>query len=155
MFTLPLLHTKVDFITMSHCKKSELVLQTNVNEEHLVDQVQSEISDAEFSGVEIENITEHEVNTDTVQARLASLFLRLHTVLHVSKTAVQQIVTEFRDIGVLVGELNKNTLDKVSRQHGCSIDESTLNIVKDTLCQTNHFSCLSEGGSLGTDKRRL
>jgi hypothetical protein len=75
--------------------------------------------------------------------------------LHVSKTAVQQIVTEFRDIGVLVGELNKNTLDKVLRQHGCSIDESTLNIVKDTLCQTNHFSCLSEGGSLGTDKRRL
>lgn len=132
--------------------KSELITQTHLGVELVADQVVSDVSDAECFEDEIVN--EQEDTSDKVQARLASLLLRLETVLHVSKTAVQQIVTEFRDIGVLLSEVNKNTLDKALRQNGCTIDENTINLVKDTLCQANHFSCLSEGGSLSTDKRR-
>lgn len=121
----------------------------------MTEEVLSDSSDGECSGYGSQNINEQqeEDTCDEVEVRLASFLLRLQTVLHVSKTAIQQIVTEFRDIVALVSETNRYVLDKALRQHGIT-DENTVNLVKDTLCQ-NDFSCLSEVGSLGTEKRRL
>lgn len=136
--------------------KSELITQTQLCEEHVTEEVLSDSSDGECSRDGSQKINEQQQEEDTcdkVEVRLASFLLRLQTVLHVSKTAIQQIVTEFRDIVALVSETNRHVLDKALRQHGIT-DENTVNLVKDTLCQ-NHFSCLSEVGSLGTEKRRL
>ena len=42
------------------------------------------------------------------------LFLRMQAVLHVSKSATQEIINEFHEIGILAGELSKNTVEAVS-----------------------------------------
>lgn len=73
--------------------------------------------------------------------------------LHVSKTEIQQIVTEFRDIVALVCETNRYAFNKSLTQQGIT-GENTVKLVKETLCQ-KYFSRLSEVGSLGTCKRRL
>lgn len=82
----------------------------------------------------------------------------MQTVLHVSKSATQEIVSEFHDIGVLIGELNKYTLKKVLRQHIwhiCNIDENTITLVTDALCSLGPLNCISHSACLGSDQKRL
>lgn len=93
--------------------------------------------------------------TQKVQERLASLLLRMQAVLHVSKLATQEIVSEFYDIGVLIGELNEYTVKKVLRQHSCNIDENTIILVTDALHSLSPFSSISHSGCLGSEQKRL
>ena len=48
---------------------------------------------------------EHHDTPQKIQERLALLLLRMQAVLHVSKLATQEIVSEFHDIGLLISEL--------------------------------------------------
>ena len=79
----------------------------------------------------------------------------MQAVLHVSKLATQEIVCEFYDIGVLIGELNEYTVNRVLRQHSCNVDENTVTLLTDALHSLNPLSSISQSGCLGSDQKRL
>lgn len=79
----------------------------------------------------------------------------MQAVLHVSKFATQEIVSEFHDIGVLICELNEYTVKKVLRQHSCNIDENTVTLVTEAFHSINPLSSISQRGCLGSDQKRL
>lgn len=101
-----------------------------------------------------DNEPEYHDTTENIQGRLALLLLRMQAVLHVSKLATQEIVSEFYDIGVLIGELNEYTVKKVFRQHNCNV-ENTVTLVTDALHSLNPLSSISQSGCLGSDQKRL
>lgn len=90
-----------------------------------------------------------------IEKSLASLLLRMQAVLHVSKLAIREIVSEFHDIGVLIGKLNEYTVKRVLLQHNCNIDENTITLVTDSLRSLNPLSSISGSGCLGSDQKRL
>lgn len=79
----------------------------------------------------------------------------MQVVLHVSKVAIQEILSEFGDIGVLIGKFNEYTVKQVLQQHNCNTDENTITLVTDSLHSLNLLSSISDSGCLGSDKRRL
>lgn len=66
-----------------------------------------------------------DVNEES-KRRLASLFLRMQTILHVSKSATQEIVDELNEIGSLVGVCTKRSSEKVLRENNLNIEGPTL-----------------------------
>lgn len=91
---------------------------------------------------------------ESVSYRLASLLLRMQTILHVSKSATQEIVNELYEIGVLAGEFTNRSIEGVLREHNCNTDSTVLTVVKRTLQETNPLCLLSKTGQFGTDHRR-
>ena len=74
---------------------------THLADEHCVD-VQSD--DNKYSDNDI---------GEKNKGRLASLLLRMQAILHVSKSATQEIMNELNEISVLAGECSKNTVEAV------------------------------------------
>lgn len=97
---------------------------------------------------------DNEDNGESIRHRLASLFLRMQTILHVSKSATQEIVNELYEISVLAGEFTNRSIEKVLRQHNCNTDNTLLTVVRETLQETNPLCLLSKTGPFGTDHRR-
>ena len=120
---------------------------------------QSQVADDSDFHVPLEDNSDNEPEyhdaTEKIQGRLASLLLRMQAVLHVPKLATQEIVGEFYDIGVVIGELNEYTVKKVLRQHSCNIDENTVTLVTNALHGLNPLSSISQSGCLGSDQKRL
>lgn len=95
-----------------------------------------------------------EENGDSIKLRLASLFLRMQAILHISKSATQEIVNELYEIGVLAGEFTNRSIENVLRQHNFNPDSSILALVTETLQETNPLYLLSKTGPFGTDHKR-
>lgn len=99
--------------------KTELIVQESetgdLTESGITVELQSNVGDGDIP-VSLEdnydNETEHHDTAEKIQERLASLLLRMQAILHVSKLATQEIVDEFYEIGVLIGDLNKYTVKK-------------------------------------------
>lgn len=91
---------------------------------------------------------------ESIQHTLASLFLRMQTILHVSKAATQEIVHELYEIGVLAGEFTNRSIEKVLREHNCNTDSSVLRGIRETLQETNPLCLLSKTGPFGSDYKR-
>ena len=145
-----------------HCTLKDFKTEITVQECELS---KSETAESESHGTDSDfhvplednsdNEPEYHDTTEKIQERLASLLLRMQAVLHVSKFATQEIVSEFHDIGVLIGELNEYTVKKVLRQHSCNIDENTVTLVTEALHSINPLGSISQSGSLGSDQKRL
>ncbi|XP_031418504.1 uncharacterized protein LOC116219363 [Clupea harengus] len=104
----------------------------------------------------VADVLENVEITDEVclQRKLASLFLRMQTLLHVSKTATQEIIDEFYEVSVLTGELSKKSIEQVLSQHNISLEPSTFTLIADTLDKSVPLSFLSKSGELGTEHKR-
>lgn len=94
------------------------------------------------------------VSGESVKLKLASLFLRMQTLLHVSKSATQDIVDELYEIGTLAGECTKTSIENVLRQHNCNIEGTTLALITEAIQGTNPLGFLSRSGPFGTDHKR-
>lgn len=142
--------------------KTELVVEGSVTEDltesEIAGELQTDLGNNDIP-VSLENDsdhgTEHHDTAETIQKRLASLLLRMQAVLHVSKLATQEIVSEFYEIGVLIGDLNKHTVKKVLGKHGCNIDETSITSVTDALNSLGPLNSISERGCLGSEQKRL
>ena len=89
----------------------------------------------------------------SVEHRIAVLFLRLQAVLHVSKSAIQEIVDDLFDIGECAGQITRESIKNVLNKHNCISDEF-LTSLTDLFQQANPLNLLSRQGSLGTDYKR-
>lgn len=86
---------------------------------------------------------------------LASLFLKMHSVLHVSEMATQDIVEHLSQIFTLSKPLVRDSIIKVLGEHGQSINDALLNELVEAVMKSNVFvSATAEGAELSTAKQR-
>lgn len=78
----------------------------------------------------------------------------MQTLLHVSKSATQEIIDGFYEVSVLTGELCKKLIEQILLQHNVNIEPSTLTLITETLDKTVPLTFLSRSGPLGTDHKR-
>ena len=89
----------------------------------------------------------HESRNDTgelqaqLRTNLASLFLKMHSVLHVSATAIQDIIDNLVQIFSLSKPLVKDSVIKVLREHDQSFSEVLLNELVEAIMKCNLCQC--------------
>ena len=88
-----------------------------------------------------------------IQRRLASLLLRLQAVLHVSKSAIQEIVDDLFDIGECSGQITRQTIENILAVHNCTSEELVSSLTE-ALQSSNPLTLLSREGPLGTEYKR-
>lgn len=111
----------------------------------------SVVYEIDCADVESDNESQNDDESD-IKRRLGLLLLRMQAVLHISKSATQEIVDELYDIGVLTGELSKNSIKRALQKS--QISDTTIELVTKCLQENNPFSCLSSIGNLGTEYKR-
>lgn len=88
---------------------------------------------------------ESQCDTDSLQLNLASLFLKMQSILHVSDMVSQEIVDH----------LLKKTIREVLQIHDVMVSEMTLDAVVSAVIDSNILvSSTAKGGILSTTKRR-
>lgn len=128
------------------CGSQQCLNDKDSQESEHLDELEESIADA------VEN---EDDNADVdLQRKLASLFLRMQTLLHVSKSATQEIIDGFYEVSVLTGEQSKKSIQLFLSLHNVNIEQSTLSLIKETLDKTIPLSFLSRSGTLGTDYKR-
>ncbi|TKS90290.1 hypothetical protein D9C73_024421 [Collichthys lucidus] len=108
-----------------------------------------------FDHVEVES----QCDTDTLRAQLhqslASLFLKMKTILHVSDLATQDIVEHLTQIFSLSQPLVKQSLREVLEHHDISVSENTLDDVVSAVLESNILvNATVKGRELSSTKRR-
>ncbi|XP_013889855.1 uncharacterized protein LOC106537035 [Austrofundulus limnaeus] len=100
-------------------------------------------------------LPEPEVQTvqNSIQRRIASLLLRLQAVLHVSQSAIQEIVDELFDVGECAGQITRDKIENILKVHNCSSEDLTASLTE-ALQSANPLTLLSREGPLGTEFKR-
>ncbi|KAG5268668.1 hypothetical protein AALO_G00215090, partial [Alosa alosa] len=93
-------------------------------------------------------------NLKSVQRRIASLFLRLQAVLHVSQSAIQEIVDDLFEIGECSGQVIQQSIENILTGHDCTSVESLKSSLIEVFQSADPLSFLSREGPLGTDYKR-
>lgn len=126
-------------------------VETCTNSAHIDTASCSVVDEIDYTDVESDNETQNDDKSKNMKRQLGLLLLRMQAILHISKSATQEIVDELYDIGVLTGELSKNSIKRaLQRSH---IDDTTIGLVTECLQENNPFSCLSVG-NFGTEYKR-
>lgn len=93
-------------------------------------------------------------NGKAIQNQLGSLFLRMQTLLHVSNSAVQEIIDELFDIGEFAHQNIKTVIDSILKDNNCIVDASVVTSLIEELQTLNPLRLLSREGPLGTGRKR-
>lgn len=98
-------------------------------------------------------------DTDTLRAQLnhnlASLFLKMQSILHVSDMASQEIVEQLTQIFSLSQPILKHDIREVLQNHDITVSETLLNEVVSTVMNSNVIvSATAKGKQLSSTKRR-
>lgn len=70
-----------------------------------------------------------------------------------SQTATQEIVDESFDVGECAGQISRQTVENILKEHNCTSEELTASLTE-ALQSANPLFLLSREGSLGTDFKR-
>ncbi|XP_049450794.1 uncharacterized protein LOC125900072 [Epinephelus fuscoguttatus] len=93
-------------------------------------------------------------NGEAIKNQLASLLLRMQTILHVSNTAIQEVIDELFDIGEFANQNVKKIIQKVLDANNCVADASVVASLSDEIQLLNPLKFLSRQGPLGTERKR-
>ncbi|XP_057181928.1 uncharacterized protein LOC130548896 [Triplophysa rosa] len=91
---------------------------------------------------------------DLLHHKLASFFLRLQTVLHVSKAATQEIVNELASIFSVAEEFAPKIIEDVLNKHKCAVSDTVISAIKEIIVKANPLSSLTKSGHFGTEYKR-
>lgn len=116
------------------------------------------VSDSEASPSH-DSVPEAEVepnleNGEAIKRQLASLFLRMQTILHVSNSAVQEVIDELFDIGDFAYKNIKSIIENVLEKNNCAADASVVTSLSDEIQSLNPLKFLSRAGCFGTECKR-
>lgn len=105
------------------------------------------------------NEVNSQCDTDTLRAQLnhnlASLFLKMQSILHVSDMASQEIVEHLTQIFSLSQPIVKHDIREVLQSHDITVSETLLNEVVSTVMDSNVIvSATAKGKQLSSTKRR-
>ncbi len=115
-----------------------------------VDAVESSqiVQEATASGCE-------SVDIETLEHKLASVFLKMQTVLHISKSAIHNIVEEIHDILHFSKSLAVESIKNILVKRKIYVDTSIFQEISSAIFETNPLILTTSGkGSLSTDHRR-
>lgn len=88
-----------------------------------------------------------------LKSNLSSLFLKMHSIHHVSETAIQDIVENLGQIFLLSKPLVRDSIMTVLQEHEQSISDVLLNDLVQAIMKSNVFvSATAEGAELSTSK---
>lgn len=91
---------------------------------------------------------------DSIKHSLASLFLRMQAVLHISKSAIQEIVDDLYEINRIAQDYSIRSIRRTIQQHNCNPDVSILTQVFDIVQRASPLNFLYKEGQLGTTHKR-
>lgn len=91
---------------------------------------------------------------DLLHRKLASFFLRLQAVLHVSKAATQEIVNELASIFAVAEEFAPKIFKDVLSKHNCALSDTVISAIKEIIVKANPFSSLTKSGPFSTEYKR-
>lgn len=148
-----------------HSTLKDVKAEIIIHEDSIVESSGCSIVEPEFdTNEEICDLTfvnEHDFEqrcqdtSQNIQEKLASLILRMQAILHVSKFATEEILKEFYDISLIIGELTECTVKRVLCQLNTTLDENTITVITEALKKLNPLSSISQSGCLGSEKKRL
>ena len=151
----------------TNCEVSDIKTEMVVIEDCQPDQseVQSEAEAGPSQNVELDSPEcspsppEFVIDPAALQSQLrdnlASLFLKMQSILHVSEMAIQDIVENLAQIFMLSKPLVRDSVMKVLGEHGQSVDDALLNELVEAVMESNVFVSATAGGAeLSTTKRR-
>ncbi|KAL3999898.1 somatostatin receptor 2 [Sarotherodon galilaeus] len=96
-----------------------------------------------------------DVDCETLEHKLASLFLCMETVLHVSRAATQKIVEDFHNLLSFSNIRTLTSVKEILSKHEIEVNDCVLQDISNALVQTNPLLLTtSEKGPLSTDHRR-
>lgn len=93
-------------------------------------------------------------NRESIKNQVASLFLRMQTILHVSNSAIQEVIDELFDIGETAPQNLKKIIEKVLQENNYVADASVVTSLSDEIQSLNPLRFLSRQGPLGTKRKR-
>ncbi|XP_056225827.1 uncharacterized protein LOC130164860 [Seriola aureovittata] len=89
-----------------------------------------------------------------LEHNLASLFLKLQTVLHLSDMAVQEVIQQLNQLVLLSEPILHNAIQQILNQHGVS-DNSVVRKIMNAVKENNLFLKMTDAGqSLSTASKR-
>lgn len=95
------------------------------------------------------------VDIETLEHKLASVLLKMQTVLHVSKSAIHDIVEEVHDIFHFSKSLAVESIKNILVKQKIDVDAYVLQEISSAIFETNPLLLTtSEKGSLSTDHRK-
>lgn len=112
------------------------------------------------SGSEDEcNMAEEQGNLDDTKQKLehnlASLLLKMQTILHISESATQEIIQQLNQINLLSEPLLYSTIRQTIEKHYGEVDSTVVKELVRAVTDSNVLlHCTNEGGPLSTTKRR-
>lgn len=96
-----------------------------------------------------------DLDSEILEHKLASLFLRMQCLLHVPKHVIQTIIDEFNDILSLSKFHTTEILKEVFAKHNIEVEEEFIQEISNTILEKNPvLVTTSEKGKLSTDYRR-
>lgn len=134
-----------------HSENETCAIDTHIVDQPLDNFVEVEASQSGSSN----NGGEEYVEAETLEHKIASLFLCMQSVLHVSKSALQKIVEEFNDILHFSKVHSLQKIKEVFTKHSIEIDDCVVKEINDSIFQTNPLILTTEAkGALSTNHRR-
>lgn len=139
--------------------KNEIVL-TDTDSPPLQSGVESDEAGPSRNSPELDNPDCHRCDDtgelqDQLRNNLASLFLKMHSVLHVPAMAIQEIVDNLVQILSMSKPLVKDSIVIVLQEYHQSMSDARLNELVEPVMKSNVFvSATEEGAELSTAKWR-
>lgn len=121
---------------------------TSVLAEPVLDEDDTSLGEEELTGVvnDLDAQLEH---------NLASLFLKMQTILNISESALQEIIQQIRQVFQLSEPLIFSVVEDILRRHYPDIDNAVVKDIVSAMTGTNVFlKHTTAGGSLSTSNRR-
>nr|XP_055032090.1 uncharacterized protein LOC129420928 isoform X1 [Misgurnus anguillicaudatus] len=105
------------------------------------------------------NLPEEQDNLDDTRQKLehnlASLFLKMQTILHISDSATQEIIQQLNQIYLLSESLLSSTIQQIIVKHCGEANSSVVKELVRAVTDSNvMLQCTKEGGPLSTTNRR-
>lgn len=89
-----------------------------------------------------------------LEHNLASLLLKMQTVLHIPESAMQDIVQQLWQINQLSQPLLQNRVRTVLNKYNCNMDETVVKEIISVVSESNIMTYCSKDGPLVTAKKR-
>lgn len=123
---------------------------SNASQEQMSDA--NDIEDAE----ELNEVTECDLYDleKQLEHSLASLLLKMHTVLHIPESAVQDVIEQLCQINKLSQPLVQHRVRGILNKYCADMDETVIKEIISAVSESNMMTHCSKDGTLGTAKKR-
>ena len=92
----------------------------------------------------------------TIERAVAALLLKLESILHVSSSAIDEIVSELQYIvGSVSAPVTHTIIDQILKKNNCHLDKTVLKELADSVCKHNPVNiAIGNNGPLSTAYKR-